>query len=206
MLKKIPDDTIIFISGVPGAGKTTISYELLKKYNAFRIVQETDIIREILRGYNEYVLDNPFNSKVYLPNIFSHNKLLTYEEAKAQCEIMKYSIQYIIERQKRKNIPTIINGVHIIPEILSELISDAHTKYINLFFDCEKDLYEHIKERDCDKYGIKNVSFLFSQNNKLQNSMDILHSKKEKSFKSINVGKLSIAETLDIIINFIQDS
>ena len=48
-------NTILFISGVPGLGKTTLSYELLKRYDKFRIIQETDIIREILRGYNEYI-------------------------------------------------------------------------------------------------------------------------------------------------------
>ena len=45
---------ILLISGVPGAGKTTISYELLKKMDYFRIVQETDILREIIRGYNDF--------------------------------------------------------------------------------------------------------------------------------------------------------
>ena len=52
----LPENTILLISGIPGAGKTTISYELLKRFSFFRIVQETDIIREILRGYNCYLL------------------------------------------------------------------------------------------------------------------------------------------------------
>ena len=46
---------IFLISGVPGVGKTTLSYELLKRFSTFRIIQETDLIREILRGYNEYL-------------------------------------------------------------------------------------------------------------------------------------------------------
>ena len=46
----IPDNLIIFVSGVPGMGKTTISYELLKKFSKFRIIEETDLIREILTG------------------------------------------------------------------------------------------------------------------------------------------------------------
>ena len=29
----IPDNLVVFICGVPGMGKTTISYELLKKLN-----------------------------------------------------------------------------------------------------------------------------------------------------------------------------
>ena len=47
----LPENLIILISGVPGVGKTTISWELLKTYKEFRLVEETDIIREILRGY-----------------------------------------------------------------------------------------------------------------------------------------------------------
>ena len=36
----IPDNLVVFICGVPGMGKTTISYELLKKYDKFRIIEE----------------------------------------------------------------------------------------------------------------------------------------------------------------------
>ena len=46
---EIPEGFIVFISGVPGVGKTTISYELLKRCNSFRIIEETDLIREVLR-------------------------------------------------------------------------------------------------------------------------------------------------------------
>lgn len=107
---------ILLISGVPGAGKTTISYELLKKMDYFRIVQETDILREIIRGYNDYLSQS-------MPNIYgnfeepaSHSELLSYDRSKQQCIIMKNSIDEIIKRQNRKCIPTIICGVHIIPE------------------------------------------------------------------------------------------
>ena len=51
MYLQVPKDTIVFISGVPGSGKTTVAYELFKNYCDYRIVEETDIIREILRGY-----------------------------------------------------------------------------------------------------------------------------------------------------------
>ena len=61
-LPVIPEGFVLFISGVPGVGKTTISYELLKKINAFRIIEETDLIREILLGYNEY-LRTEFNNQ-----------------------------------------------------------------------------------------------------------------------------------------------
>ena len=49
------DNNCIVIIGQPGVGKTTISNELLKTHNEFRLVEETDIIREVLRGYESYL-------------------------------------------------------------------------------------------------------------------------------------------------------
>ena len=49
---EIPDGFIGFISGAPGVGKTTISYELSKRVCVFRIIEKTNLVREILRGYN----------------------------------------------------------------------------------------------------------------------------------------------------------
>lgn len=123
------ENLILLISGVPGAGKTTISYELLKKMDYFRIVQETDILREIIRGYNDYLSQS-------MPNIYgnfeepaSHSELLSYDRAKKQCIIMKNSIDEIIKRQNRKCIPTIICGVHIIPEILYLFIREKDLRF-----------------------------------------------------------------------------
>ena len=48
----LPQNLIVLISGVPGVGKTTISNELLKTHNEFRLVEETDIIRATM-SYNE---------------------------------------------------------------------------------------------------------------------------------------------------------
>lgn len=206
MKNNITDDLILFISGIPSAGKTTISYELLKKYNLFRIVQETDILREILRGYNEYIAKSTALETEKIENIHPHTELLSYYQAKEQCNIMKYSIKEIVKRQKRRQIPTIINGVHIIPEILFEFINFPNIKYVTLFFDSEDDLFKHLKERDANKYGKKCVPFLFEMNIELQKSIEDLRNKYPDIFLSINVGKHTIKETLDMILNHIQNN
>ena len=203
-MKEIPNDMILFVSGVPSAGKTTISYELLKRYDVFRVIQETDIIREILRGYNEQLITQYHIDKDDISNILPHTELLSYAQAKSQCDILKYSIKEIIERQKRKRIPTIINGVHIIPEILYEFIDAPNIKYINLFFDSEESLYEHLKERDTNKYGLKSVPFLYEMNCELQKSIEVLQVEHPNIFATVNVGKLNVDETLDIILHHIQ--
>lgn len=205
-MKEIPNDIILFISGVPSAGKTTISYELLKRYDVFRVIQETDIVREILRGYNEYLITQSNIDQKGSSIILPHTELLSYAQAKSQCDIIKYSIREIVERQKRKKIPTIINGVHIIPEILYEFIDAPNIKYINLFFDSEESLYEHLKERDTNKYGFKSVPFLYEMNCELQKSIEGLQMDHPNIFATVNVGKLNINETLDIILHHIQSN
>ena len=68
----LPENLIILISGVPGVGKTTISWELIKVYQEFRLVEETDIIREILRGYNNRLASvyKSSSDEIYTHDIF----------------------------------------------------------------------------------------------------------------------------------------
>ncbi|NLL77034.1 MAG: hypothetical protein GX235_07285 [Clostridiales bacterium] len=198
------NNLILFISGVPSAGKTTISYELLREIDYFRIVQETDILREILRGYNTYLSQEVSEILSDLTEPAPHTELLSYERAKIQCTIMKKSIIEIVKRQNRKCIPTIICGVHIIPEILYNNIPGNNIKYVNLYFDCEEDLYSHLRIRNHDKYGKKSVSFLFEMNSELQDNFSFMQSKNPSTFISINVGKLTIKETVTAIIDFLQ--
>ena len=89
MYLQVPKDTIVFISGVPGSGKTTVAYELFKNYCDFRIVEETDIIREILRGYRKHLA----LMGISIPDeITPHNVFLDYATASRQCEVMMNSI------------------------------------------------------------------------------------------------------------------
>lgn len=193
----LPDNLILLISGVPGVGKTTISYELLKAHNEIRLVEETDIIREILRGYKEKLVEYGVCDTY---NIYSHDVFLSYEMAKHQCNIMKSSIINIIKRQQRKNIPSIINGVHIIPEVLYVDIPFSNVIYINLYIDSERALWERLKNRDSQKYTYECIPYLFQTNLDLYNSFCQI-SKSSDMLYSINVSNLSIKETL-VEINY----
>ena len=191
----LPDNLILLISGVPGVGKTTISYELLKSHNEIRLVEETDIIREILRGYKEKLMEH---CQIDSYNIYPHDVFLNYEMAKQQCDIMKNSIVNIVKRQQRKNIPSIINGVHIIPEVLCMDISFPNIIYINLYVDSKYALWERLKNRNSNKYTPECIPYLFQTNLDLYNSFCQM-SKSYNMLYAINVSNLSVKETLSEI-------
>lgn len=188
----LPKDLVVLISGVPGVGKTTISFELLKMYKEFRLVEETDIIREVLRGYNGY-LSSAY--RTLQEDIYPHNVFLSYDMAKQQCKIMKNSIINIIKRQQRKSIPSIINGVHIIPEELYVSLPFPNILYINLYIDSKEDLWNRLKNRDSQKYKPDCVSRLYQTNVDLNSSIDKIPKNLCKIY-SINISNLSIDETL----------
>lgn len=188
----LPKDLIVFISGVPGAGKTTLSYELLKKHNEFRLIEETDIIREILRGYQMHLA----SIGIDVPNeIASHDVFLDYEAATHQCRVMKDSIVNIVQRQQRKDIPTIINGVHVIPEVLCDSLPSSSTMYINLFISSEEVLWARLRNRNPVKYKKEYVPLLYQTNIDLRNRTLQLATK-YLNVISLNIGTNTVNELL----------
>lgn len=197
----IPDGLIVFISGVPGVGKTTISYELLKKISKFRIIEETDLIREVLRGYNNFLKDEFGNSIDFLfekIHITNHMELLSFEDAKTQCRTMKKSFEQIIARQQRKGIASIINGVHIIPEVLNGLAENSNIIYINLYVTDGYEIYKRISSRDTSSYMLKYIPFIFQTNNDLYLSTKRIAMKCHHIF-NVDVTGLNIDNTINKI-------
>lgn len=204
---EIPDGFIIFISGVPGVGKTTISYELLRRFNTFRIIEETDLIREVLRGYNSFLKQEfPVQSYDILSQIeiTDHTKLLSLEEAKQQCYFMRSSFESIVDRQKRKGISSIINGVHIIPEALNGLAENRNVIYINLYVTSEQVLYTRLINRNPESYMINHIPFIYKANMDLYTSTEKLSVKFPYLFNNVDVTDLSVDETISIIMQRIE--
>lgn len=203
----MPENFVVFISGVPGTGKTTVSYELLKRCYAFRIIEETDLIREILRGYRDYLKEKHKEKVQFLfdeVDLADHRKFLSINDAKRQCEIMKKSLEMIVARQQRKGIPTIINGVHIVPEVLAGLGGNRNIIYINLFIRDESKLYERWSSRDPHKYALKNIPLQFETNCALYIGTGKLAEGKMCLFNNIDVTDLSIEQTIDAVLECIK--
>ena len=198
---ELPSNSIILIAGVPGSGKSTISYELLNTYDEIRIIEETDIIREILLGYNEYLLKS---ERTKYENIYTNDVLMTYDMAASQCEIMKHSLLQIIKRQQRKGIPTIINGVHIVPEILCPFLSYNDLLYITLYLESEAGLRARLETRNQKKYTRESVPLLYEANKALAEKASQL-SIKYPNVIPFNTETLSIDETVSDLKGLIDD-
>lgn len=202
----IPKGYIVFISGVPGSGKTTISYQLLKKIDDFRIIEETDLVREALIGYNEFLLKEYKSKSQFLEtiNITNHNKLLSLDEASQQCLYMKASIERIIARQKRKGIPSIVNGVHIIPSILNGICDNKGIIFINLYINNQNSIYERILHRDPKSYMLKHISYIYTSGKELYEDTKKLSEISEPYiFNNIDVTDLTVDETVEKVQNII---
>lgn len=200
---KIPEKFIVFIPGVPGAGKSTISYELLKVFREFRIIEETDLIREILRGYNDYIKTEFGDKAAFIfekIEVYDHMKFLSFYEAKQQCGYMKKSLEKIVARQQRKGIPSIVNGVHIIPEVLNGIAENQNIIFINLFINNENELYNRLKERNPNKYSLDKIPLIYQTNIDLRLSTLKLAADDRNIFSCIDVTNLTIKETLQEII------
>ena len=120
--------------------------------------------------------------------------------AMQQCHIMKNPLINIIKRQQRKQIPSIINGVHIIPEELYAHTSFPNILYIILYVDSEDALWNHLKNRDPQKYTYQCVPFLYKTNLELRNSIQRIP-QETCMLHSIDVSNLSIEDTISNIDN-----
>ena len=203
----IPKGYVVMISGVPGSGKTTISYNLLKRFSDFRIIEETDLMREILLGYNIFLKKTIPSVSGALDNIkiTDHNVLLTLDEAKQQCRIMKCSIEKIVERQKRKGIPSIINGVHVIPSILNGLCKNEKIIYINLYVNNKESIYKRIYNRNPNSYMLNNIELIYQSGKDLfVDTMKLAENNNSFLFNNIDVTDLTINETINKIIYLIE--
>ena len=203
---KIPKGYIVIITGVPGSGKTTLSYELWQKFDEFRLVEETDIVREVIRGYTHFLQEN-FQDECYNPinliNITQKTKHLTYDELLEQCNYFQKSIEYIILRQKRKGIASIINGVHMMPETLIDISDLNNVVFINLFFSNTNEIVRRLKEREGEMFSEEYIPSLIKKNRTRNQKFKEISLKYKNKFFCIDVCEKTLSQSVNSVIECI---
>ena len=110
----------------------------------------------------------------------------------------------LIQRQQRKGIPTIINGVHIIPEELYLNIKSPNILFINLYVDSEAALWKRLKIRDPQKYKPDRIPLLYKTNTDLNNSLYHIPGNLYNVY-SIDVSNMTVTDTLSTIDKIFYD-
>ena len=155
---------IILLSGVPGIGKSSIAAELSKRLDITNIIG-TDMIREILRqtissrlipelhtsSYNAYKSLKPKLNPILRQSIVG------YEE---QCRHIVVGVETAIQTALYSRENTIIEGVHLLPNIFNpDILDDNHVRMILLYLEEEEEHKRrinargsNIEQRKADRY------------------------------------------------------
>jgi len=114
------------------------------------------------------------------------------------------SFEYIVARQQRKGIPSIINGVHVVPETLNGLANNHNIMYINLYVSSERELYKRLVNRNPQSYMLEHVPFIFKTNVDLYHSTIKLEKDVPYLFNNIDITNMTVDETLCEIMKLIH--
>ncbi len=158
LIRHRDEPIIIIIGGAPGVGKSTLARELAYRLGIRRIVS-SDAIREALRSLISKQLSPSLHASSYtawrttlLPTEDEEN---TKPKTKpvirgflSQAQQLKAALLGIIERSIKENTSLIIEGVHLVPGILSESVSNACIVELVLSVEDVKDHKRNFSNRD----------------------------------------------------------
>ncbi|MCE7738808.1 MAG: AAA family ATPase [Candidatus Heimdallarchaeota archaeon] len=176
---------IILLAGVPGIGKSTLSVDLSKRLEITNIIG-TDMVREILRQTISSKLIPELHSSSYEAykylkptiNPILRQSIVGYEE---QCRHVIVGVEAAIQSALYSRENTIIEGVHLAPNILNRsILEESHVILILFYLENEEEHLRRIKsrgsevkQRGADRYlssfqEIRNIqTYLVEEANKL---------------------------------------
>lgn len=218
---QIPNDLIIMLSGVSCVGKTTVAYNLLQEIPQLRIVSELDIVRTMVRTAVKEISNLEFVQGGIEDKILHLYKPLyksitngNFQTLKDQSSIMLKYIKEIVKRQQIRKIPTVIEGINIVPSLYffeNEPIEGFQKDivFINLYM---SDIEDHKKRRQkrCKKREYtQSLQAIDAKITKLEEHNNMLHketlalSNMYKNIFSFDVSNKSEKAVLSEIISFL---
>ena len=123
---------IFMVGGTAGCGKSTTATDLASRLNIVR-TQSTDMLREVMRFMIPKHLQPMLHASSYtawkeLPqsNQDISQKELLINGYCTQAELMSVAIKAVIQRAVRENVSLVIEGVHVHPAYVDDLVESEH--------------------------------------------------------------------------------
>ena len=122
---------IFMIGGTAGCGKSTTAADLASRLNIVR-TQSTDMLREVMRAMvpkhlQPILFESSYTAWKKLPhsNVQQMKKEeLLIEGYCTQADIMSVAIKAVIQRTLRENVSLILEGVHVHPAYIKNLVKN----------------------------------------------------------------------------------
>lgn len=190
-MKRIP--TLIIISGLPAAGKTTLATSIAEKFN-FPLIS-ADTIKEVMWDTMGHEFDFEFSDKL----------------GRTAFELLFYFIELSLSRGV-----SLVVEAHFSPEINNEKINELKEKYgtqlIQIYCDCETEaLRKRFKERmkkDSYHKGHRHTISLYGED-KVLNSLGTKNKRLDidgatYDLDTTNPEAIDFEELYDFILNYIK--
>ncbi|HMA69465.1 MAG TPA: hypothetical protein VKN74_06300 [Candidatus Mcinerneyibacterium sp.] len=200
-IKYMKKPLFILIGGGSGVGKSTISSAIGHRLDINRVIG-SDTIREIMRSILTRNLipalhESSFEAGDSLGSLFIKNRLLYGFEQ--QASLVKEGVLSVIRRGIKEGLNMVINGVHIIPGILKNEISEesAHVfQYVLDVADEEKHIRNfYSREED----SARNPARYIKKINKIRKLQNYLN-QRANNFDVRIITNRSFETTLKIIL------
>lgn len=170
---------IIFISGVPGTGKTTLAYKMALKYKIDKVIS-LDVLKAFLKTYenNDYI-----NTITY--EAYKIENLDVVEGYKKHCKIINKYFSNVLKNIEDKIM--IVEGATITKDFIKQF-EGYECYWINLYVNCKQKLLDRYKQ----KMKIRKSNWIKSINE----IMIINKYLKENSNNNINIEEMNIDESV----------
>lgn len=197
---------IILLAGVPGIGKSTLSVDLSKRLEITNIIG-TDMVREILRQTISSNLIPELHSSSY--EAYKHLKptinpilrqsIVGYEE---QCRHVIVGVEAAIQSALYSRENTIIEGVHLAPNILNRSVLDeSHVLMILFYLENEEEHLRRIQSRGSEvkQRGADRYLSSFQEIRKIQTYLVEEANKLNIPIIETSDGTIAIEKIMDIV-------
>lgn len=197
---------IVLLAGVPGIGKSTLSVDLSKRLEITNIVG-TDMVREILRQTISSNLIPELHSSSYeaykylkpMINPILRQSIVGYEE---QCRHVIVGVEAAIQSALYSRENTIIEGVHLAPNILNRSVLDeSHVLMILFYLENEEEHLRRIQSRgsEVEQRGADRYLSSFQEIRKIQTYLVEEANKLNIPIIETSDGTIAIEKIMDIV-------